>query len=342
MDFSDPLSSGDLDGGASARARLRRTGALLFGAAAVTIGAVLLTPDPDTSDHAALGACAAAFALIALAFLRWRGAPDAVLRAIPALGAVAASVALAVAEPVALTPVFYLWPLLVAAYFLPRREVAANFAFAMGACALTLALWVDPVLRVATLIAVIAIVGVVCWLVVALRDRVARLIGQLGERAMIDSLTGALNRAAFEQRLEAELARCERDDSPCALVVFDIDHFKRINDSFGHAAGDQALRALARAVERGKRRADVFARVGGEEFALVLPDTDIDGATVFAEQLRERLAAVPARPPLTVSLGVSDLATSGPSMRVMLQHADDALYAAKRSGRNRVVRALPA
>jgi len=335
---TDPLSSGDLDGGLRARARLRQAGALLFGAGAATLAGVLLTPDPDVSDHAALGACAAVFAVAALVFVLWRGMPEPLLLGICPLGIVAVTATVAVAEPIALTPVFYLWPMLIAAYFLSPRAVAANFAFAMAACGTALALWADPVLRLATFVAVAAIVGVVAAVVATLRAQIARLIRRLGEQATIDSLTGALNRAAFEQRLEAELARCERSESHCALVVFDIDHFKRINDSYGHAAGDHALRSLARAVEDGKRRSDVFARVGGEEFAIVLPDTDLHGATAFAESLRERLAGAQAKPALTVSLGVSDLSTSGPSMRRMLQQADDALYAAKRAGQPRGVR----
>ena len=336
---TDPLSAGAFDGALRARTRLRKAGALLFGAGAATLAAVLLAPDPDASDHGALAALAGVLAVLALVFQRWRGAPDAVLRAIPPLGIAGVTAATAVAEPIGLTPVFLLWPMLVAAYFLPARTVLAHFALGLVALGAALAFWVEPGLRLATFLAVTVIVGVVPAVVLGLREQMAGLIRTLGEQATIDSLTGALNRAAFEQRLEAELVRCERSDLPCALVVFDIDHFKAINDSYGHAAGDHALRRLARAVEHGKRRSDVFARVGGEEFAVVLPDTDLDGAAAFADGLRQRLARELAGPAMTVSVGVSDLQTAGASMRRMLEQADDALYAAKRAGRDRVVRA---
>jgi diguanylate cyclase (GGDEF)-like protein len=336
--ISDPLSAGEPDGGVRARARLRLAGALLFAAGAVTLVTVLLAPDPDTSDHAALAACGGAYAAVALVLALWRRPPDLVLHAICPLGTVATTAALAFAEPVGLVPIFYLWPILVAAYFLSREEVGANFAFAAVCCGVTLALWVDPELRSATFMVVMAMVGVVTSVILSLRGQVRRLVLRLGDLATHDFLTGALNRGAFEQRLEAELARTDRAGSPCALVVFDVDHFKRINDSFGHAAGDQALRDLSRVVEAAKRRSDVFGRIGGEEFAVLLPDTDAEGASTFARHLRMRLADEAATErPMTVSLGVTDDVTGGASVRDMLHSADRALYAAKRGGRDQVV-----
>src|SRR5918998_299637 len=137
--ISDPLSFGEPGGGARARARLRLAGAGLLAAGAVTLASVLAAPDPDPSDHGRLLICAAVFALVAAGLAAWRTAPAAVLHAICPLGTVATTVSVALAQPVGLTPIFYLWPMLIAAYFLPRREVAANFAFVLASSGLALA-----------------------------------------------------------------------------------------------------------------------------------------------------------------------------------------------------------
>jgi diguanylate cyclase (GGDEF)-like protein len=309
----------------------------MLGVGAVTLAAVLTAPDPDPSDHRSLLICAAIFAAVAATLALWRTAPDAVLHLICPIGTLATSVAMALAEPVGLTPIFYLLPMLLAGYFLPRAEIGANFAFALLCCGITLANWVDPGLRLAMLMAVALITGLVTAVVLALREQVRVLVTKLGELAIHDSLTGALNRGAFEQRLEAELARTDRMAAPCSLVVLDVDHFKRVNDTRGHAAGDAALRALAVAVTEAKRRSDIFGRVGGEEFAVVLPDTGLHGATTFAEKLRESLKATMGD--VTVSFGVTDARTAGRTVRGMLHSADVALYDAKRRGRDRVVTA---
>ena len=333
--ISDPLSGIAPDAGAHARARLRLSGALLLGAGAVTLAAVLAAPDPDPSDHRSLMLCAAVFAVGAAVLAVWRSAPDAVLHLICPLGTLGTTVAMALAVPVGLTPIFYLLPLVVGAYFLPRGEIAANYAFALLACGVALALWVEPGLRTAMFMAVGAITGVITLVVLSLREQVRRLVTRLADLATHDSLTGALNRGAFEQRLEAELARTDRVAAPCALVVLDVDHFKRINDTQGHAGGDAALRALARAVTAAKRRSDIFGRIGGEEFAVVLPDTGLVGATAFAEKLRAALRDTMGD--VTASFGVTDVRTAGRTVRGMLHSADVALYAAKHAGRDRVM-----
>jgi diguanylate cyclase (GGDEF)-like protein len=337
--FTDPLSAVLPDGGERARKRLRLAGALLFAAGALTMAAVLAAPDPDASDHPALTACAVAYALAAAVLMLWRRPPRAVLHAICPAGTIAATAAVAFAEPIGLTPIFYLWPMLVAAYFLDRREVAANLAFVAASCGLALALWTEPVLRLAMFMAVLAIVGVVTVVVAVLREQVLALVLRLRTLASHDSLTGALNRGAFEQRLDAELARASRTDTTLSLVIFDVDHFKRLNDSFGHAAGDAALRGIGDTVASAMRRSDVFGRLGGEEFGLLLPDTEIAGAATVADMLRRRLASpAPGRHALTVSFGVSQVHAGASTAGAMLADADGALYAAKRAGRDCVMR----
>jgi diguanylate cyclase (GGDEF)-like protein len=335
--ITDPLTGIAPDAGTRALARFRLAGALLFGCGGVTLAAVLTAPDPDPSDHGSLLICAAVLLVVAAGLAAWRDIPEGVLHLICPLGTVATAIATGIAEPVGLTPIFFLLPMLVGTYFLPRAEVAANYVFALLCCGLAFALWVDPGLRLAMFMAVALITAVVTVVVLVLRDHVLRLVTRLGELATHDSLTGALNRGAFEQRLEAELARTERMAAPCALVVLDVDHFKRINDTLGHAAGDEALRALAVAVATAKRRSDVFGRIGGEEFAVVLPDTGLAGATTFAEKLRGSLGATMGA--VTVSFGVTDARTAGRTVRGMLHSADVALYDAKRAGRDRVVTA---
>jgi len=160
--------------------------------------------------------------------------------------------------------------------------------------------------------------------------------------AMVDGLTGALNRRALMERMQAELAFARRSGLACAVLLADLDHFKRINDEHGHAAGDEVLRhfaALARAL---LRREDVLGRYGGEEFALLLPGTTADGALALARRLREALAVHPASAGAagelhyTASVGIAQWhAGSAAGVEELLAEADRALYAAKRAGRDR-------
>lgn len=155
-----------------------------------------------------------------------------------------------------------------------------------------------------------------------------------------DGLTQAHNRRYFEQQLGREISRAARYARPLALVLFDIDHFKRVNDSFGHLGGDEVLRQLATAVARLVRSEDVFARIGGEEFALLIPEGSKEGATRLAERLRATVEETPflveGRPlRVTCSFGVGFLLPDGHSVpRDLMERADSALYAAKSAGRN--------
>ncbi len=169
---------------------------------------------------------------------------------------------------------------------------------------------------------------------------------QLAALASTDGLTGIANRRAFDERLQKEWARAGRSCSPLALVIIDLDFFKQYNDQYGHLAGDDCLRQVAQVLRVGRRSADLAARTGGEEFSLLLPDTDIDGAAAVAESVRARIEGLRlehAKSPnlvVTASLGAAAAAVdTGMTANDLVRAADAALYEAKGGGRNQVMRA---
>jgi diguanylate cyclase (GGDEF)-like protein len=168
---------------------------------------------------------------------------------------------------------------------------------------------------------------------------------QMALLATIDSLTGLVNRRAFFERTESARLLAARLRSPIALMMIDIDHFKRLNDRFGHATGDEALCIFAATAQQALREHDIMGRLGGEEFALVLPGTDIEGALQAAERLRNAVAAavLPTsgnQYTMTVSIGVVVI-DPGEHINSALARADHALYAAKSAGRDRIEVGLP-
>lgn len=161
----------------------------------------------------------------------------------------------------------------------------------------------------------------------------------------VDGLTQVYNRRYFMESLERELSRSQRYARALSLIMFDIDHFKSVNDSFGHLAGDHVLKQLAVAVKAQIRREDVMARYGGEEFAVLLPEIDTASAARFAEKTRELVEQTtfafdqtPIR--VTISVGVASLDATVLSADALVKLADERLYEAKRRGRNRVCDAL--
>ena len=158
------------------------------------------------------------------------------------------------------------------------------------------------------------------------------------EAAFTDHLTGLANRRRFERQLEREALRTLRYSRPFCLLLLDIDYFKRINDTFGHNAGDEAIIHLAKTLQAGTRGIDVVARVGGEEFAVILPETDFKGGLEVAERLRAAIdkMEVPGVGKLTASLGVTEFPSCGRDGNELYKVTDAALYEAKRQGRNQV------
>jgi diguanylate cyclase (GGDEF)-like protein len=159
----------------------------------------------------------------------------------------------------------------------------------------------------------------------------------LMEQAMTDPLTGAFNRRYMDACLATAIERRNRTGEPASLLMIDVDHFKRINDSFGHAGGDEALKRLVALVSGRARKLDVLFRVGGEEFMILLPGTRYAGAMAAAENLRLLVAhsALIDGQKISVSIGVSEL-QMGQSVSSWVEDADVAVYRAKQSGRNRV------
>jgi diguanylate cyclase (GGDEF)-like protein len=183
---------------------------------------------------------------------------------------------------------------------------------------------------------------VVTALVVKLRGRIDRLIGELDRAATTDPLTGLVNRRRFDESFAREIERQGRTNNPLALLILDLDHFKRINDSHGHEAGDRVLREFAALIEAETRAVDIVARLGGDEFAVLAPDTGAEGAAVLAQRLRERTRdAFSERPEqLTVSCGVAVAPADGTDQVALSRAADRALYRAKVLGRDLVALAI--
>jgi diguanylate cyclase (GGDEF)-like protein len=182
------------------------------------------------------------------------------------------------------------------------------------------------------------------WLPLAVRERgrAEQHASDLETLAAIDWLTGIYNRRHFETLARAELARCQRYMRPLSILMIDIDHFKAVNDRLGHAAGDRVLQTVAAVCRSAKRDSDIVARVGGEEFAVMLPETTEQAAQQFAERLRQQVRDCSPtidgeKLDVAVSIGIAAATLSTSGIESLLRRADQALYEAKRAGRDQVV-----
>jgi diguanylate cyclase (GGDEF)-like protein len=191
----------------------------------------------------------------------------------------------------------------------------------------------------------IVVAPMASWYLVGLLIRLHTLETEMREQASRDALTGLLTRRHFVEAAEFEIGRSIRYDRPLSVIMLDLDEFKEINDTLGHAVGDQVLRVVGERISSCLREVDLAGRVGGEEFALVLPETTQDAAAEVAERIVRSIGAqpidvagVPVR--VTASAGVAEQSSDDygalSSFDTALMHADQAMYAAKREGRNRV------
>ncbi len=163
---------------------------------------------------------------------------------------------------------------------------------------------------------------------------------RLAELAATDGLTGLKNHVSFHEHLDQAYARARRSGLPLSVIMLDVDYFKEYNDRYGHPAGDEVLKSMARLLLEQARRSDFVARYGGEEFAVVLPDTDSPGAIMMAERFRRTIEDnIWLKRAVTASLGAATISSRTSNRGALLQEADAALYEAKRQGRNRVIHA---
>jgi diguanylate cyclase (GGDEF)-like protein len=234
--------------------------------------------------------------------------------------------------------VLYALPVFWTTFFFGRRGAAAILVCVAVGHAITLLLlpavdsypgrWLDVMVSVCGVAIVVQV----------LEGRNEMLVARLEGEARTDPLTGLLNRRGFDEHAAREFAHLGRHDGSVALATVDIDHFKQVNDEWGHVVGDRVLAHLARVLAEEARIVDVAARLGGEEFAVLMPGSGEAGAEAFVERVRDGLeaAADPDLPAVRISAGV--VATSEPvDVQVMLERVDRALYAAKRGGRDRTV-----
>ncbi|MNY04257.1 Response regulator PleD [compost metagenome] len=175
-------------------------------------------------------------------------------------------------------------------------------------------------------------------------EAVSKLYLDAQKKAVTDGLTGLTTHLHFQEQLAKRFFEARRFTQPLSLMFIDIDHFKRINDTYGHPTGDEVLRAVARTVQGTARACDTVARYGGEELAVILPQTELEGAAILAERLREAILELevqetsgPRTVRLSASIGVAELQDEDLTPGDLLERADRAVYAAKRQGRNQVI-----
>lgn len=321
--------------GLSANRRLLAyTAAAMYGSGVLDELITGLLPGDPGLQPLQLG-CSAAFVLLLL--IAGPRLPRTLLAFLGPIGVLLIAEAIASAPQAGDAAILYVWPVLWMSFFYGRRGAAVIVATVGVADAIALSTlaahdsypgrWVDVMISV----------SVVAGVVVVLLERNRRLLARLAEEARVDPLTGLLNRRGFEERSALEIARSRREGRPLALLMFDLDHFKRINDEWGHEVGDRVLARVGSLLASQSRAIDVVARLGGEEFVVLLVDGDAVEAQKFAERVREVLAMDHVGlPSVRVSVGI-DARVAPEAVELLRNQADRALYQAKRTGRDRVV-----
>ncbi len=313
----------------------------LFAAGGAICLLSLLFSGPEVERARIVATAAAAFSMALLLIVAYDRTPSWGFDALLACGTVLIEWTVwASGDSTSAYAMLFFWVAIYAFYFLPQWRAAIQLAIVLLAYGAILALNRDgssaAVIHWAMTNGALIVAGA---LIGMQRAHTRRVVRRLSDDARRDTLTGLVNRRGFQELFENELERARRTDGQLAVIVADLDHFKSLNDRFGHQAGDAALQRVAEIFETVTRRIDTVARIGGEEFAVIVPSTDHHAAYILAERMRREVRETFASDPsgLTVSIGVAAFGLHGASTEGLIRNADEALYAAKRLGRDRSV-----
>jgi diguanylate cyclase (GGDEF)-like protein len=276
--------------------------------------------------------------VVVVALLFWgRRLPMPALATLGPIGVILIGIAIATTDGHGDGATLYAWPVLWQSYFFGRRGTIMIVVWVGIVQALTLIALPPGTGYVDRWLDVMVSMTVVGGVIDLLSARNERLVERLAGEARIDGLTGLLNRRGFIEAAQAELSRTRRSGATLGFVSFDIDHFKAVNDEFGHDAGDKVLARLGQIFREQTRDGDLVGRMGGEEFVALLVGSDAEQSLEYAERMRAAFAVeTPGLPLATLSAGIT-ASTSPIELQPHLQLADAALYAAKRGGRDRAV-----
>ncbi|HEY8304234.1 MAG TPA: diguanylate cyclase [Solirubrobacteraceae bacterium] len=340
-DGRDDVWGGSLTGANFEISLLAKVLAVLFAAGATLATLTVALPHPaSTNEIGQLAIIANAYLVAAVLHTQAARLPAWTMRLTLAWGStLITGVAYFSGESPSPLVFFYLWVFLYASYFFTLRQAAAQILYVGVAYGALLAIR-SPIGGIpAWWFVGMGTLLVGAMVIMSMRARLEHLIARLYEAARTDPLTKLSNRRGFREMLDLELERARRSGTPMGVLVGDLDDFKDVNDRSGHQVGDVALQRVASVLREGKRQVDSAARIGGEEFAIVLPDTERDGGFALAERLRQVVRDEFARDltPVTISFGLAIYPHHGETAASLLHAADEALYAAKESGRNRTV-----
>ena len=345
-DGQDDIWGGSFLGASLEASLVAKVLATLFAAGASLAALTVILPHPAQANEVGLLAIIANAYLVALALYTLAARlPAWSMQATLAWGStLITGVAYFSGETPSPLVFFYLWVFLYASYFFTHRQTAVQIVYVGLAYGALLALKAPLNAISAWWLVGMGTLLVGAIVIMVMRARVELLIGRLYDAARVDPLTKLANRRGFRELLDLELERARRSGTAMGVVVGDLDDFKDFNDHLGHHLGDLALQRVAGLLEEHKGPLDTVARVGGEEFALIVPDTEVGSVCALAERLRRAVREEFAgeRVPLTISFGVSLYPEHSETAASLVHAADQAVYAAKESGRDRIVRHSPA